>query len=50
MPKKSFGLGLYIVHNILIAHKLKLIYKYNNGINNFIFSDINLNQGKNIDK
>ena len=48
--KKSFGLGLYIVHNILIAHKLKLIYKYNNGINNFIFSDINLNQGKNIDK
>lgn len=47
--KKSFGLGLYIVHNILVAHKLKLLYNHQNGINNFIFS-FNSNQSKNIDK
>ncbi|WP_096017918.1 ArsS family sensor histidine kinase [Campylobacter lanienae] len=48
--KKSFGLGLYIVHNILVAHKLKLLYNHQNGINNFVFSFINSNQSKNIDK
>lgn len=46
--KKSFGLGLYIVHNILIAHKLKLSYYHENGVNIFSFND--LNQSKNIDK
>ena len=46
--KKSFGLGLYIVHNILIAHKLKLNYCHKDGINIFSFSE--LNQIKNIDK
>ncbi|MCR8678330.1 MULTISPECIES: ArsS family sensor histidine kinase [Campylobacter] len=48
--KKSFGLGLYIVYNILEAHKLKLLYNHQNGVNNFIFSLNKSNQGKNIDK
>ena len=48
--KKSFGLGLYIVYNILEAHKFKLLYNHQNGVNNFIFSLNKLNQGKNIDK
>ena len=39
--KKSFGLGLYIVHNILVAHKLKLLYNHQNGINNFSFISSN---------
>lgn len=46
--KKSFGLGLYIVYNILIAHKLKLNYCHKDEINIFSFSE--LNQIKNIDK
>ena len=39
--KKSFGLGLYIVHNILVAHNLKLLYNHQNGINNFSFISSN---------
>ena len=34
--KDSFGLGLYIVHNILKANSYSLDYKYENGINRFI--------------
>lgn len=48
--KKSFGLGLYIVYNILEAHKFKLLYNHQNGVNDFIFSLNKSNQGKNIDK
>jgi two-component system OmpR family sensor kinase len=33
----SFGLGLYIVHNIITAHGMKLIYEYKNGYNIFKF-------------
>ena len=38
--KDSFGLGLYLVDNILSAHKLKLFYSYNDGWNIFIFKGI----------
>jgi len=38
--KDSFGLGLYLVDNILSAHKLKLFYSYNDGWNTFIFKGI----------
>jgi len=31
----SFGLGLYIVHNILKSNAYKLEYEYNNGVNKF---------------
>lgn len=34
--KDSFGLGLYIIHNILKANNYTLEYEYANGINRFI--------------
>ena len=34
--KDSFGLGLYIIHNILKANNYSLEYEYLNGINRFI--------------
>ena len=34
--KDSFGLGLYIVHNILKANSYSLEYEYIDGINRFI--------------
>ena len=34
--KDSFGLGLYIIHNILKANNYTLEYEYLNGINRFI--------------
>jgi len=34
--KDSFGLGLYIVHNILKANAYSLEYEYSDGINRFI--------------
>lgn len=34
--KDSFGLGLYIVHNILKANDYSLEYEYRNGVNRFI--------------
>ncbi|TQR54604.1 ArsS family sensor histidine kinase [Campylobacter troglodytis] len=37
--KDSFGLGLYIVNTILEAHKMRLDYAYDNGINAFYFRD-----------
>lgn len=38
--QKSFGLGLYIVSNILEAHGLKFGYEYKNGMNIFIFENL----------
>ena len=38
--QKSFGLGLYIVSNILEAHGLKFSYEYKNGMNVFIFENL----------
>lgn len=38
--QKSFGLGLYIVSNILNAHGMKLSYEHKNGINIFIFDNL----------
>lgn len=38
----SFGLGLYVVKTILNAHKLELVYNYENGYN--IFSITNLQE------
>ena len=38
--QKSFGLGLYIVSNILEAHGLKFGYEYKNGMNVFIFENL----------
>ena len=38
--QKSFGLGLYIVDNILKAHKLKLNYRYEDGLNVFSFEGL----------
>lgn len=38
--KKSFGLGLYIVENIIKAHKLTLSYEYKNGLNVFGFENL----------
>jgi sensor histidine kinase len=38
--QNSFGLGLYIVDNILKAHKLNLGYEYKNGLNVFIFENL----------
>ncbi len=37
---ESFGLGLYIVDSILLAHHMKLEYEYSNGYN--IFKFVNL--------
>jgi two-component system, OmpR family, sensor kinase len=36
--KDSFGLGLYLVDSILIAHNEELAYEYDEGINRFIFA------------
>ncbi|NPA73171.1 MAG: HAMP domain-containing histidine kinase [Epsilonproteobacteria bacterium] len=38
--KDSFGLGLYLVDNILRAHKLQLLYSYKDGWNTFVFKGI----------
>ena len=38
--QKSFGLGLYIVENIIKAHKLVLSYEYKNGLNVFSFENL----------
>ena len=38
--QKSFGLGLYIVSNILEAHGLKFNYEYKNGMNVFAFENL----------
>ena len=38
--QKSFGLGLYIVENIIKAHKLTLGYEYKNGLNVFSFENL----------
>lgn len=38
--QKSFGLGLYIVSNILEAHGLKLHYEHKNGLNIFSFENL----------
>lgn len=38
--QKSFGLGLYIVSNILEAHGLNFGYEYKNGMNVFIFENL----------
>ena len=37
---KSFGLGLYIIENIIKAHKLTLSYEYKNGLNVFSFENL----------
>jgi len=37
---QSFGLGLYIVDNIVKAHKLKFAYYHKNGLNYFCFENI----------
>lgn len=39
---KSFGLGLYIVHNILKQHNLELDYRYQGGFNIFSFKNLEL--------
>ena len=38
--QKSFGLGLYIVENIIKAHKLTLSYEYKSGLNVFSFENL----------
>jgi len=38
--KDSFGLGLYLVDNILRAHKLQLLYSYKDGWNIFVFKNL----------
>jgi len=38
--KDSFGLGLYLVDNILRAHKLQLLYSYKDGYNIFVFKNL----------
>ena len=38
--QKSFGLGLYLVENIIKAHKLTLGYEYKNGLNVFSFENL----------
>ncbi|MCI6989664.1 MAG: ArsS family sensor histidine kinase [Campylobacter sp.] len=38
--KQSFGLGLYIVDNVLKSHSMKLNYQHKNGINIFIFENL----------
>lgn len=41
---KSFGLGLYIVDNIIRGHKLTLEYNHQNGFNTFSFKGLELLQ------
>ena len=48
--QKSFGLGLYIVDNILKAHKLNLAYDYKNGLNIFKFENLENISVKNNEK
>jgi two-component system OmpR family sensor kinase len=36
VSNQSFGLGLYILKNILDAHKMVLEYEYKNGLNRFV--------------
>ena len=38
--KNSFGLGLYIVHNILKSHRMQLNYHYKNNNNYFSFNSL----------
>lgn len=38
--KSGFGLGLYIVNNILKSHNLNLEYEYKNGLNIFKFTGL----------
>ncbi|CAD7286660.1 hypothetical protein LMG7974_00020 [Campylobacter majalis] len=38
--QKSFGLGLYIVSNILNSHRLKMGYTHQNGYNIFYFENL----------
>lgn len=40
--KQSFGLGLYIVANILKSHNLKLTYNYENSDNIFSFENLEI--------
>jgi len=37
---ESFGLGLYLVDNIIKAHKLNFVYEHKNGLNYFSFENI----------
>ncbi len=46
--KQSFGLGLYIVNNILQNHKLTLNYKYQDGFNIFSFENLKVVLEENI--
>jgi two-component system OmpR family sensor kinase len=39
---QSFGLGLYIVDNIIKAHKLNFAYEHKNGLNYFSFENIKI--------
>ena len=39
---QSFGLGLYIVYNILKAHKLEFTYEHKNSYNYFNFENISI--------
>lgn len=39
---QSFGLGLYIVDNIIKAHGARFTYEHKNGLNYFCIEDINL--------
>lgn len=41
---KSFGLGLYIVDNIIRGHKLTLEYNHKNGFNTFSFKGLKILQ------
>ncbi len=43
----SFGLGLYIVDNIIKAHGMKLTYEYKDGYNIFKFIQQSVDVGKN---
>ncbi|PID47366.1 MAG: two-component sensor histidine kinase [Proteobacteria bacterium] len=44
--EKSFGLGLYIVDNILKSHDFTLSYRFDNGYNTFSFDDLNFSKHK----
>ena len=39
---QSFGLGLYIVHNILKAHQLSFTYEHKDGFNYFNFENLDI--------
>lgn len=41
---KSFGLGLYIVDNIIRGHKLNLEYNHKHGFNTFLFKGLEILQ------